>query len=159
MHINRLRVCEESGPNMTSAPGNRRSYRYIVAAIVFAQISPGVVSAIEPWSRNPWYWAHNGKPLLLLGGSDDDNLFQWPREKLVPQLDRIVAAGGNVIRNTMSDRQDGGFEVDPFLRLENGKYDLSQWNPVSPTDILTIPAGTNSHSFSRHRSSETTRPC
>ena len=83
---------------------------------------------LKPWSKNAWYWSQNGEPVLLLGGSDDDNLFQWPKEKLIPQLDRIVQAGGNVIRNTMSDRQDGGFEVYPFLRLPNGKYDLEQWN-------------------------------
>jgi len=85
--------------------------------------------AIEPWSENGWFWSHAGKPVMLLGGSDDDNLFQWPAERLIPQLDRIAAAGGNVVRNTMSDRQDAGFEVYPFLRLESGKYDLTQWNP------------------------------
>ena len=84
---------------------------------------------LKPWSENAWYWARGGKPVLLLGGSDDDNLFQWPKEKLIPQLDRIVKAGGNVIRNTMSDRKDGGFEVYPFLQLDSGKYDLEQWNP------------------------------
>ena len=59
---------------------------------------------LRPWSENAWYWSYHGQPVLLLGGSDDDNLFQWPEEKLIPQLDRIVAAGGNVVRNTMSDR-------------------------------------------------------
>ncbi len=84
--------------------------------------------AIEPWTENPWYWSSNGQPVMLLGGSDDDNLFQWPAEKLLPQLERIASAGGNVIRNTMSDRHDHGFELYPFMRLENGRYDLSQWN-------------------------------
>lgn len=85
---------------------------------------------LQPWSENPWYWSYAGQPVLLLGGSDDDNLFQWPTEKLIPQLDRIRAAGGNYVRNTMSDRQDGGFEVYPFKQLDNGKYDLTQWNPT-----------------------------
>lgn len=85
--------------------------------------------ALKPWNQNRWYWSYNNEPVLLLGGSDDDNLFQWPADKLIPQLDRIAAAGGNVIRNTMSDRKDAGFEVYPFRRLENGKYDLGQWNP------------------------------
>jgi hypothetical protein len=66
---------------------------------------------------------------LLLGGSDDDNLFQWPEKDLINQLNRLSAAGGNIIRNTMSDRKDKGFEVYPFLQLSNGKYDLNQWNP------------------------------
>lgn len=87
-------------------------------------------SGVKPWPANSWYWSMDGEPILLLGGSDDDNLFQWPKERLVAQLDRIKDAGGNVIRNTMSDRQDGGFEVYPFLQLENGKFDLEQWNPV-----------------------------
>ncbi len=83
---------------------------------------------LRPWKENASYWSYRGKPVLLLGGSDDDNLFQWPEEKLIPQLDRMVAAGGNVIRNTMSDRKDKGFEVYPFKRLENGKYDLNAWS-------------------------------
>jgi len=33
---------------------------------------------LRPWAENPWYWSYNGKPILLLGASDDDNLFQWP---------------------------------------------------------------------------------
>ncbi len=86
-------------------------------------------AAAEPWAENPWYWSHAGQPVLLLGGSDDDNLFQWPAEKLLPQLDRIRAAGGNFVRNTMSDRKDAGFEVYPFAKLDDGRYDLEQWNP------------------------------
>ena len=83
---------------------------------------------LRPWNENAWYWSYRGKPVLLLGGSDDDNLFQWPVKKLIPQLDRLAAAGGNVLRNTMSDRRDKGFEVYPFKRLDNGKYDLKAWN-------------------------------
>lgn len=84
--------------------------------------------ALQPWKENPWYWSFHDKPVLLLGGSDDDNLFQWPAEKLLPQLDRLAAAGGNVIRNTMSDRKDKDFELYPFKQLDDGKYDLNQWN-------------------------------
>lgn len=83
---------------------------------------------LRPWAENPWYWSHQGKPVLLLGGSDDDNLFQWMEKDLVAQLDRLAAAGGNVIRNTMSDRKDKGFEIYPFRQREDGKYDLSEWN-------------------------------
>ncbi|MDD8051654.1 MAG: DUF6298 domain-containing protein [Verrucomicrobiota bacterium] len=83
---------------------------------------------LEPWGENPWYWSFGGEPVLLLGGSDDDNLFQWPEAELIAQLDRIADAGGNVIRNTMSDRKDKGFEVYPFQQREDGKYDLNVWN-------------------------------
>ncbi len=85
-------------------------------------------SPLRPWAENPFYWSWQGNPILLLGGSDDDNIFQWPEAELVVQLDRLAAAGGNVIRNTMSDRKDKGFEVYPFRQLDDGKYDLNQWN-------------------------------
>ncbi|MEZ6130745.1 MAG: putative collagen-binding domain-containing protein [Planctomycetaceae bacterium] len=97
--------------------------------ICFAFINHGAADdPLRPWSQNPWYWSYHAKPVLLLGGSDDDNLFQWPEQDLVKQLDRLAAAGGNVIRNTMSDRRDKGFEVFPFRQLDNGKYDLNAWN-------------------------------
>ena len=99
-------------------------YGWLVGILAVAPLA----RAIEPWASNPWFWSQDGQPVMLLGGSDDDNLFQWPAEKLIPQLDRIAAAGGNVVRNTMSDRKDAGFEVYPFLQLDSGKYDLDQWN-------------------------------
>ena len=81
---------------------------------------------IQPWPANPRYWQYKGQPVLLLGGSKDDNLFQVP--DLRGHLDAIRAAGGNYIRNTMSDRNDHGFEVYPFQRRPDGKFDLEQWN-------------------------------
>lgn len=81
---------------------------------------------IQPWASNPRYWQFKGEPVLLLGGSKDDNLFQIP--DLKEHLDEIRAAGGNYIRNTMSDRKDKGFEVYPFLQRADGQFDLEQWN-------------------------------
>jgi len=83
---------------------------------------------IQPWTENPWYWQYNNKPVMLLGASSDDNLFQWPEEILIPHLDSMKSVGANYVRNTMSDRQDRGFELYPFAQLENGKYDLTQLN-------------------------------
>jgi hypothetical protein len=92
----------------------------------------GTISAkdnrIKPWKENPWFWRYKGKPLMLLGASGDDNLFQWPAKMLVPHLDSMKSVGANYVRNTMSDRQDRKFELYPFKILENGKYDLNQWN-------------------------------
>ena len=82
---------------------------------------------LRPYPTNPRYWQYLGRPVLLLGGSKDDNLFQIP--DLREHLDEMRALGANYIRNTMSDRPDGGFEVYPFLRRPDGKYDLNQWNP------------------------------
>ena len=81
---------------------------------------------IRPYSENSMYWQYKGKPILLLGGSKNDNLFQIP--DLKEHLDLLASVGGNYVRNTMSDRKDKGFEVYPFKRLPNGKYDLNQWN-------------------------------
>jgi len=81
---------------------------------------------IQPWPKDPRYWQHKGKPVLLLGGSKDDNLFQIP--DLEKHLDEMVRVGANYIRNTMSDRRDKGFELYPFKPLTGGKYDLGQWN-------------------------------
>jgi hypothetical protein len=84
---------------------------------------------IAPWTSNPRYWMFKGQPTLLLGGSDDDNLFQWPAEMLEPHLNQLRQVGGNYVRNTMSDRPDRGFEQYAFARRADGKYDLNAWNP------------------------------
>ena len=81
---------------------------------------------IQPWTQDPTYWQYEGKPVLLLGASKDDSLFQLP--DLKDHLDAMQSVGANYIRNTMSDRQDKGFELYPYRRLDNRKYDLSQWN-------------------------------
>ena len=83
---------------------------------------------IQPWTENPWFWQYKNKPVMLLGASSDDNLFQWPENLLIPHLDSMKTVGANYVRNTMSDRQDKDFELYPFKKLENGKYDLNQWN-------------------------------
>jgi len=83
-------------------------------------------SGIDLSQVYPQYWEYNGKPVLLLGGSDEDNLFQLPQ--LEQQLDRLAAVGGNYVRNTMSSRDSGNvwaFHQDP----ESGLYNLNEWNP------------------------------
>jgi hypothetical protein len=91
-----------------------------------APASADDAGGIRPWTQNPQYWQYRGEPVLLLGGSKDDNLFQIP--DLKEHLDEMKAVGANVIRNTMSDRPDKGFEVYPFRRRPDGKYDLAEWN-------------------------------
>jgi hypothetical protein len=98
----------------------------IAAPICLAAPAADDAHRIQPWPQNPRYWQYKGRPVLLLGGSKDDNLFQIP--DLKEHLDAIQKAGGNYIRNTMSDRNDKGFEVYPFKRRPDGKYDLKQWN-------------------------------
>jgi len=90
---------------------------------------------IKPYSKNPFYWQYRSKPLLLIGGSDQDNIFQWAFDgtKLADHLDLLVACGGNYVRCTMSSREytPEGYRWDllpcPFVKID-GKYDLRQWN-------------------------------
>jgi hypothetical protein len=81
---------------------------------------------IQPCHKNPRYWQYKGKPVLLLGGTKDDNLFQLP--DLKEHLNLLKSVGGNYIRNAMSSRPDNGFEVQPYKKSADGKYDLDQWN-------------------------------
>ena len=81
-------------------------------------------SLIKPYRNNPRYWEYHGEPVLLLGGSKDDNLFQ--SDDLETHLDEMKDVGANYVRNTMSSRDQGNDW--PFLKLENGKYDLNQMN-------------------------------
>jgi hypothetical protein len=81
---------------------------------------------IQPYAANPAYWQYRGHPVVLFGGSSEDNLFQIP--DLERHLNQLAAVGGNYVRNTMSARDDGN--VQPFVRLADGRYDLDRWNDV-----------------------------
>src|SRR5210317_1583929 len=72
-------------------------------------------SRIEPWPENPKYWQLDGGPVLLLGGTKDDNLFQIP--DLEEHLDLLASLGGNYIRNTMSDRVDKDYVIHALRQL------------------------------------------
>lgn len=79
---------------------------------------------IRPYTINPGYWQFKGKPVLLLGATDNDNLFQ--NDNLLAHLDSLKEAGGNYVRNTMSDRDPG--DLRAFGTTSAGKYDLNTWN-------------------------------
>jgi hypothetical protein len=81
---------------------------------------------IQPWSNNPRYWQYKNQPVMLLGGSREDNLFQIP--ELEQHLDLLRSVGGNYIRCTMSSRDEG--DVWPhYLDEITGQYDLERFNP------------------------------
>jgi len=87
--------------------------------------STGDRSGINISPDHPQYWEYNGEPVLLLGGSDEDNLFQL--SGLEAHLDLLASVGGNYVRNTMSSRDTGN--VWPFgLDAETEKYNLNRWN-------------------------------
>ena len=78
---------------------------------------------IRIYKQNPRYWQDKGKPVLLLGGTDDDNLFQWTGKKLTGQLDLLASVGGNYVRCTMSSRDPRN--VWPFAK-KGRQYDLNR---------------------------------
>ena len=90
---------------------------------------------IRPYLQNPNYWQYRGKPILLVGASDQDNIFQWAGDgsRLTDHLDLMAECGVSYIRCTMSSRSyaDDGYHWDmypyPFAKV-GGKYDLRQWN-------------------------------
>lgn len=87
---------------------------------------------IIPYPQNPYYWRYQGRSQLLIGGSVEDNMFQVP--DLDHQLQLLVAAGGNYLRNTMSSRDEGNvwpFAVAQTVEEEGRRrpvYDLDRWN-------------------------------
>jgi len=115
---------------MNARPNCLIAFALMVVSIHAVRLAPCVDALggdrIQPYKKNPFYWQYKGKPVLLLGGSDDDNLFQWTRSKLTDQLDLLKSVGGNYVRNTMSDRDPGN--VYAFNKLSHGKYDLNRWN-------------------------------
>lgn len=82
----------------------------------------GVPLRISP--DNPWYWEYKGKPVLLLGGSDEDNLFNHPA-LMAENLDALAGCGGNYIRATLSSRDPGN--VAPYEKV-GGVFDLYRFN-------------------------------
>ena len=70
----------------------------------------------------PSYWEFEGRPVLLLGGSVEDNLFQIP--DIQEHLELLHSVGGNYVRCTMSSRDEGN--VWPYEKGEDGLYDLDR---------------------------------
>ena len=97
----------------------------ITASMTHAQSNP---DRIQPYAANPRYWQYKGQPVLLLGGTIKDCLFQIP--DLEAHLDLLQSVGGNYVRNTMSDRRTYGYEVPAFHQNADGQYDLNRWNPT-----------------------------
>lgn len=111
----------------------------------------GSSRGIKIYSENPWYWEYRGKPVLLLGGSYEDNMFQFPNWyyghntpglsvgmtdwTLEQHLDKLVEVGGNYIRGSLSCRNYGN--RFPYLKItgtpgnnfqKGDVYDLDRWD-------------------------------
>ena len=79
---------------------------------------------VQPYARNPRYWQYQGRPVLLLSGSQTDHIFLL--DGLEAHLDEMHAVGGNYIRSTMSQRE--GKHLKPHLLQPDVTFDLDQWN-------------------------------
>ncbi len=125
---------------------------YSTLAMLLAACAVTERGEIRVYSENRWYWEYNGEPVLLLGGSYEDNMFQFPNWyyghnkeglsagmtdwTLEQHLDALVDAGGNYIRGSLSCRNYGN--RFPYLKIngipgdnynETDIYDLNQWDP------------------------------
>jgi len=120
----------------------KKALASFAAPLLAATVS---VAQIKPYSRNPSYWQYQGKPVLLLGASDRDNVFQWAGEgaRLTDHLDRLVRCGGDYLRCTMSSRsyEKDGYYWDrllcPFAKTA-GKYDLTKWDEAYWGKLRTL---------------------
>lgn len=77
---------------------------------------------VQPYPANPFYWQYKGEPVLLLGGTIEDNVYQIP--DIEAHLNLLASAGGNYVRCTMSCRDEGN--VWWFEKGEDGLYDLDE---------------------------------
>lgn len=78
--------------------------------LLFAPVS-AATEPIQPYENNRFYWQYDGEPVLLIGGSREDNLFNHP-EDLEVHLDKIAKAGGNYVRNS-SQYAPGVLAINP----------------------------------------------
>lgn len=141
-------VAEENGDNYWQT-GDRYNHAYLVLKetpkeleqliehLMLADVSERSMSlhndvsgldhqdGIQPFKENPMYWQYKGKPLLLLGGSWQDNLFNHPTG-LAEHLDLLLSVGGNYVRNTMSHRNQGN--VFAYEKTGENLFALDRFN-------------------------------
>ena len=102
-----------------------------VASISCTNTDNSTKDGIKIYNENPFYWEYNGSPVLLIGGTKNDNLFQI--ENLRSHLELLSSVGGNYIRCTMSSRDEG--DVKAYVKGDDGLYDLDKPNPVFWTKL------------------------
>jgi hypothetical protein len=114
-------------------------------SLTYFNVAYSANGPLSPYTANPFYWQDgSGDPIVLIGGSDHDSIFQWNYNALVTHLDLLKASGGNYIRNTMNSRSwdpINDFQVDgypqPFAKTGN-IFDLDQWNTVYWNKLRTF---------------------
>ena len=96
-------------------------------------------------SENPGYWEYKDEPILLIGASEEDNLYQYPADgrlhlyyddqmTLIEHLDILQEIGGNYVRGSLSSRNQGNrfpylkTSGTPGVNVDTDVYDLDQWD-------------------------------
>lgn len=98
---------------------------FLLACRGSREITAPEADAIAVSETNPYYWTYKGSPVLLLGGTWQDNLFNHP-VGLEAHLDLLLSVGGNYVRNTMSHRNEGN--VFAYMREADGRFNLDRFN-------------------------------
>jgi len=73
---------------------NAHAQKALLLTILLAvSVSLADGAGIEIYTKHPAYWQYDGKPVMLLGGTDDEALFHWAGDMdlLRAQLDRLAA--------------------------------------------------------------------
>ncbi|MEX0780142.1 MAG: hypothetical protein WD491_12125 [Balneolales bacterium] len=90
----------------------------------------GPADRIQIYSDNNWYWQYKQQPVLLIGASNEDNLWNRPGDSVEAELDDLISIKQGesspimfYVRNTMSSRDFGN--VWWFRKDDNGLYDLN----------------------------------
>jgi hypothetical protein len=82
---------------------------------------------IKPYTHNPKYWQYKGQPVMLLGANKTDSPFLLPDQEAY--YDSLANLSGNYTRYNIKQRLVSGLlQKFPFLKLDNGLYDLNRWD-------------------------------
>lgn len=85
---------------------------------------------IQPYTINESFWQYNNQPVLLLGGSNDENLFQ--NLNFVEELEILKNTGGNYVYCSLGSKNDG--DEWPFwrtgLRFNLNKFNTEFWRKL-----------------------------
>jgi hypothetical protein len=83
---------------------------------------------------NPHYFQYDGKPLLLISSADIYYDVYSPHQDYIGYLDLLARYSSNFTRIypagcTSFPPMEKGQYILPWVKTDNGKYDLDKWNP------------------------------
>lgn len=119
---------------------------YLFVVLVFLscntqQIKSDFSNDIQPFTDNLKYWQYKGKPVLLLGATNNDNLFQSPDIK--EQLDLLQSIGGIFVSIRKVESLVKMWDVEPLMELlsEREEDEAYLTGLEGERYVLLFPAG------------------